>query len=202
MVAFWGIGKNKEAKFWNWFVKNERGLFSYEDDRERIFNGLASALARVHPDLTFEIGPLQKGRRQFVISAGGIRLAFAAVQTLADAAPPLERWTVCKFRPRQWPLCNVQFGGISVEAKDVQFALLSSPSEVGIYLYIPGYDNSDSRYGQIGYLMLDQALGEYDVETKVGLIRMFAQHTSSETPRYSLLDLPSMFDALCKKSGI
>jgi hypothetical protein len=42
---------------------------------------------------------------------------------------------------------------------------------VGILLFLPDYSSVDSRFGQIVYLFLDEALGEYDVEMKVGFIQ-------------------------------
>ena len=40
---------------------------------------------------------------------------------------------------------------------------------------------------QIGYLLLDEALGEYDVETRLGLIKMLSPETSTNGPPLSLL---------------
>jgi len=37
---------------------------------------LASEMHKVHPDLTFEFGPVEEERREFVITAGGIKGAF------------------------------------------------------------------------------------------------------------------------------
>ena len=58
---------------------------------------------------------------------------------------------------------------------NVEYSLLTSRTEVGLYLYIPGYTEGDSRFGQCGFLLLDEALGEYDVEMKLGLIKMFGE---------------------------
>ena len=61
-----------EEKFWQWFDAHQDQLFNFELDRERIFDELSSRLNCVHPELTFEFGP-EKDKREFVISAGGIR---------------------------------------------------------------------------------------------------------------------------------
>jgi hypothetical protein len=47
---------------------------------------------------------------------------------------------------------------------------------------------------QIGYLLLDEALGEYDVETQLGLIKMMSPDSRTEGDRYPLPDLPALFD--------
>ena len=70
---------------------------------------------------------------------------------------------------------------------------------MGIYLYIPNYTPEDSRYGQIGYLFLDESLGEYDVETKLGLIKMFPISDDAVNERYPLSELPAYFDEVYQR---
>ncbi len=180
--------------FWDWFVRHEDDLMHFERDRETIFDALAAELQKVHPDLTFEFGPEQCGRREFVISAAGIKKAFPAVELLVNAAPDLRNWTIIAFRPRR-PVGNIiEYGEHRVDPKDVQYSLLTSKEEVGLYLYVPGYRDDDPQVGQIGYLFLDEALGEHDVETKVGMIKMFATEAETPGPRYPLKELPTHFD--------
>src|SRR4051812_44636605 len=80
-----------ESDFWAWFKKEDVKLFAFESNQEAVFNSLDAAIHRVNPDLTFEFGPVQDGRREFVISAGGIQSAFPAVESLHRAAPDLAR---------------------------------------------------------------------------------------------------------------
>jgi hypothetical protein len=181
--------------FWNWFVQHEAMLFNFKTDRERIFYQLSIALHKVDADLTFEFGP-KEAKREFVVSAGGIKRAFASVVALAGAAPPLERWTVTAFRPRRWPLNTVELQNKSVDPKDVQFTLLRSRGIAGIVLFLPGFHEDDLTLKQIGYLLLDDALGEYDVESHLGLIEILSPQTPTDGERYPLAELPSRFDRL------
>src|SRR5215469_12898994 len=157
--------------FWNWFIQHEVELFEFDPDREaqreELFDRLAAEIQKVHPDLTFEFGP-KGSRREFVISAGGIATAFPAVISVAQAAPSLDRWHFTAFRPRRWPISVVEIGGKRIDPRDVQFSLLDNGKMVGLYLFIPGFQESDVDTKQIGYLLLDEALGEYDVETRLG----------------------------------
>src|ERR1700730_6959782 len=93
-----------QEQFWNWFIAHEPELFDFDPnqlaERERIFDELANQLQEIDPDLVFEFGP-REPRREFVISAGGIKRAFPAVVSLVDAAPSLDRWNVTAFRPRR-----------------------------------------------------------------------------------------------------
>jgi hypothetical protein len=186
-----------EQRFWTWFQQNEELLFDFERDRDRIFDVLTKALAATAAELTFEFGPRANGRRDFVISAGGIKSAFAAVKALVAAAPVLPRWRVVAFRPRREPIMTITFGDRTVRAEDVEFCLLSNGRELGIYLFFHDYrENEKATWSQIGYLLLDEALGEYDVETKLGPIRFFPSNAHPETARHPLPELPAMFDAL------
>jgi hypothetical protein len=91
-----------------------------EDERERIFDELASELQKVHRELSFEFGPLQP-KREFVISASGIKSAFPAVVSLAKGAPDLERWQITAFRPRR-PLPHaLEFPEKTIDPRDVEF---------------------------------------------------------------------------------
>ena len=82
-----------EDTFWQWFAKNEGKLFSFETNQQEIFSALSHQLELVNCDLTFEFGPLQSdGKREFVISEGGIKAAFPAVEALYAKAPALDRW--------------------------------------------------------------------------------------------------------------
>ena len=187
-----------QEEFWNWFIQHEGELFDFdprrEAERERIFDELAGELRKVDPDLAFEFGPNEL-RREFVVSAGGIKRAFPAVVSLVSVAPTLDRWQVIAFRPRRPPQV-VEFRGKRVDPDDVQFSLLDNGKTAGIYLFIPGFREGDVDLKQIGYLLFDGTLGEYDVETRLGLIKMFSPDTHTVGDRYPLADLPALFDGL------
>ena len=78
-----------EARFWKWFVANADRLFHFELDQERVFDALRAQLHRVATGLTFEIGQIDDGKREFVISADGDRVLFPYVERLVAAAPSL-----------------------------------------------------------------------------------------------------------------
>jgi hypothetical protein len=185
--------------FWNWFIQHEVELFNFdpdqENERERLFDDLASELQKVNRNLTFEFGP-NRPTREFVISAAGIKSAFPAVVRLAEAAPALDRWQITAFRPRRAPVVTIEIGDNSVDPKDVQFSLLNNGKMAGIYLFIPGFREDDVAFKQIGYLLLDEALGEYDVETRLGLIKMLSPDTRTVGDRHPFAELPTLFDQL------
>ncbi len=196
-------GGSKEARFWKWFVKNQEMLFHFERDQETIFDKLSAKMDKVHPDLTFEFSSVRENRkREFVISAGGIRAAFPAVKSLFIQAPMLERWEFVKFRQRCYPLMEVNFGGKAVNPEDVHFNMYKDDDKVGIILFFDGYNEvEEDTYASIGFLLLDEALGEYDIATKVG----FAEFHSRESEHFEgaslLSELPGIFDHYWKNKN-
>jgi hypothetical protein len=166
----------KEGMFWQYFAREEEVIFKFEKDQKRVFARLTEELQKVHPDLTFEFGPVTEGARDFVISAGGVKKAFPAVEKLYGERPELKRFRVIKFRPRRKVVSDLNYGGLAIRGKDVYYHLVSDEEDVnkvGVLLFLPGYSkNKEVEFGNIGYLMLDEAIGEYAVETYISAIEM------------------------------
>jgi hypothetical protein len=167
-----------EDRFWAWFQKNSDAIFHFEENQERVFDQLSAELHRVHSDLTFEFGPVEKDNtREFVISAGGIKSAFPSVEKLHGAAPKLARWKWVKFRPKRAELSDIEMSGRTLRTSQVRYKLYRDGAKVGIVLFIDGYSEQEEQFfGQAGYLLLDEALGEYAVETYVGFIEFSSAH--------------------------
>jgi hypothetical protein len=187
-----------EAEFWKWFQSNESALFDFERDREVTIGRLATEIKKVHPSLTFEFGPKVTEKREFVISADGHREAFAKVESLFASAPSLAKWKFIKFRPRRAP-ADIRYEDISVKASSVSVALVPEAQKVGLIVLIPGYSSAKREsYAGVAFLMLDRALGEYDVETRVGSIDVRAP-SGAIAGAVSLLELTKLFDSFIAK---
>lgn len=187
--------QSKEVAFWGWFQENDNTIFHFESNQEKIFDKLSSELKKINSDLTFEFGPIENGRREFIISAAGIKSAFPSVEALFSSAPKLEKWEFIKFRPRHSVLNDLKYGGKSISAKDVFYQLVMDGNKIGIILFLNGYTEADkTTYEQIGYLMLDEALGEYDMETKVGVIEFQPKTSKYFLGARPLSELASDFD--------
>jgi hypothetical protein len=187
-----------EKAFWKWFQNNENSLFDFEKDQEQVFAKLSTEMHKLNPSLTFEFGPKVGGRREFVISADGIKEAFPEVEALYATAPSLSRWKFIKFRPRREPN-DITYGGVSVKASSVSVLVKPNGKMVDITVFIPGYTQAAHKtYAAIAFLFLDEALGEYDVETRIGQVNI---ESASKTPAqsYSLEALPKAVDALAHK---
>lgn len=188
---------SKEAAFWGWFQTNEVRLFEFENDRERIFDELRTQLDMVEPGLTFEFGPKEQGKREFVISADGVRERFPSVMKLADAAPSLPRWKITKFRQRSDFQGSVSFNGLEISPEQLKFTIEPDGNKVGLTVFMDGYTADEHlKYAGVVYLMLDQTLGEYDVETKVGFIELKPSSATSKLAKQSFSALRPEFDKL------
>jgi hypothetical protein len=183
-----------EKAFWVWFQQNEDRLYHFDKDQERVFDGLEEALHRVDRHLAFEFGPIEDGKREFTISADGIREAFPKVEALYKAAPPLPRWKIYKFRQRQKPT-DLTMGDTTIKHDSLSFVMQVHGSKADITVFLPGYSDSEhEKYMGFVFLFLDQALGEYDVETRVGEIDV-KPSTSAPPTAHPFKNLPKEFDA-------
>ena len=191
------ISKNKiEGKFWDWFLKNEDEIFHFENNQEHVFKELGRALSKVNKYLTFEFGPITDGNREFVISADGIKEAFPGVESLHAKAPKLSNWTFTKFRPRRSPM-DLQFGELYIKPSDVLVSLTRRGAIIDLVLFIKGAGGeNDQQYNMAAYIVLDQSIGEYDMETKVGSIQVKPYDYHSNVDKVTLNDLPIVFDSM------
>ena len=190
------FGATPENKFWKWFKNNEEMLFNFEKDVEAIFDKLAHQMQKVNSDLTFEFGPINdNGKREFVISAGGIKTAFPSVESLYEAAPESEKWIFVKYRQRKNPLNDLEYEGVSVDASEVHYKLYKDGDKLGIVLFLDGYnEEQNSLFGSLGFLFLDEALGEFDIETKVGFIEFHGRDSEQYDGASKLEELSAAFD--------
>lgn len=190
-------------KFWRWFLENEDLLFNIEDNATQLFDALSVELQKINDSVSVEFGPVGVDWvREIVVTAGGVRSAFAAVEDLVDSAPELRRWKVTKFRQREARLLDIEYADIIVKAEDVHYVVVrdSSPTRLGILLFFEGYQEDQKKiFGNIGYLFLDQAIGEYDVETRVGVIEIFDRSSKYFSNARPLDELGEHFDEVVAK---
>lgn len=167
--------ESRQHVFWNWFVRNSELLATYQTNNEQVLDAIQDRLHQVNESLAFEIGRSEDGVHEFIVSADGIREFFPEVIELVKAAPRIQGWRIIAFRPRtpdmrQW---NLEYEGLSLSYSDFWYASTDEGEKLALTLFVRGMDesNSDPMHGAM-YLMLDAALGEYDVETKIGTIEL------------------------------
>jgi len=190
-------------QFWQWFTENEQTIYDFESNIEEVFDTIAVELVKVDENVTFEISSAdESGKRQFVVTAGGIPTSFPAVEKLVDTAPQLPRWTFIKYRQRAANLSIVEFDGVTIDPTHVHCVIVKDevPSKVGILMFFEGYtEKQRDVFGNIGYLILDQALGEYTVETRVGLIEILDRSSKYFLSARPAKELGIYFDEIVQR---
>lgn len=190
----------KYTGFWKWFAAHSGALHRITGRNDPLLDSLGGALAKVHPSLTFELGP-PTAHRDFVLSADGIRDAFPEVEALHSAAPKLTEWHLIKFRPRRSPSNVLMLNGQQFDPARARFLLVKDdPGKVGIVLFLEGYSKAQhDLFAKAGFLILDEALGEYDIETRVGAIDFLGGDSPYYARSRPLAELPAVFDAYFSK---
>lgn len=188
--------------FWRWFAENAPALSQFvrhatqEPVPEEMMNAVGEALVRVHPDLVFELGIAADDKLDLVISGGGLTSAFPAVLALHKAAPASDVFKATAFRQRM-PGMSVRMAGRELSAETS--AYVSEPGDEGkldIWVFLPLPDDaSEQDAGQIGYILLDTTLGEYDVATSLGGISFYSMAQAPEGAK-PLSELVAEVDAL------
>ncbi len=189
----------KIKNFWKWFAENEDRLYNFQEDQMKIFNETAKELNKINKYLVFEFGIKEGEKREFVISANGMKEAFPLVEALYYSAPKLERWNFVKFRPRREDIIDIQIADVKINADEVYFRLFPNyeTHKIDIVLFLPGFNEKKKMiYDNIALLFLDEALGEYDVETKIGTIEIDSINAWDFKKAEPLKKLPAVFDEL------
>lgn len=92
---------------------------------------------------------------------------------------------------------DIKYGDLHIRASDGYFHLVEDedPEKVGVLLFLPGYSEQRADFSQVGYLFLNEALGEYDVETKVGFIDMLGHDSRYFSGASPIASMAADFDA-------
>jgi hypothetical protein len=146
-----------EDRFWKWFSANSQRLLAIRSGDEPVAGELAAELAKVHPELTWEVGPSAE-QRELAIGAGGIVRAFPAVKALVTARPSLVGWKVIAFRPRRDPSFSVRLGSYELKPNDVWFVAEADGQEVGLTVYVMGYEEGNSAAQQFSLSRASQPI--------------------------------------------
>ena len=180
--------------FWTWFQDHSDELYEFENNQDQLFDQLTAELNKIDENLTFVFGGSQDDdTRDFIISAGGITSSFDAVENLCNVAPNMKSWVIIAFRPRIGADLRIMFDTIEMDGQLMKFTYKPAGDVVDIKLFVPNYDSSDDRYISAAFIMLDNALGEYDVETKIGEIE-FLSVPNDTTNLLSFSEIPNVVD--------
>ncbi|EFM08809.1 hypothetical protein PaecuDRAFT_4274 [Paenibacillus curdlanolyticus YK9] len=164
------LDEKKLAAFWRWVSEHEDKIYNYDrdPDNEATRIQLSSKLESFDPDLTFMIGPLREGKRDFIISADGILTAFPYVKRIVEKASGVDKLNVIAFRPRT-EITEVKYRNITLKSEQVYFRWEEEEGgKIGIETFVSGVNEMNDDIESALFLLMDNAIGEYEVETRVG----------------------------------
>jgi hypothetical protein len=189
--------QNKYNEFWKWFEQYSEKLFSHENNNA-ILDELRNQLHKINKNLTFEFGPNIQEKRDFSISADGIRDAFPFVEKLFDTKPLLPKWNIQKFRQRGDISLIITINDVTLYPENIRYLLFPYENKIGLFLFIKDFDEKKDIFINLAYIFLDNALGEYDVETKIGGINFRDYNTEYFEQSKSIENFRTDFDNMYK----
>ncbi len=197
-VSLFNFGKKSSRKqaFWKWFSSNQQNytILEGQPDVDRLINEVGDQLRRVDSRLCCEFSA-NKAPAEFIISADGDETAFPLVRGLISSAPEISGWEIIAFRQRGGAECTIGMGDIELGPAQMWFRLEGDGDRVGIHLYFGGIELNDEVVGA-AFILLDNALGECDMETKVGFIERYQLKPEDDVSQLKPFEkLPEAFDA-------
>lgn len=198
--------------FWSWFQTNEKALFASDDLSDMEHVSLAEKLKRVEEELSYDIGPAKNGKREMSVSADGIPELFPVVQQVVKAAPKMDRWKVVAFRQRVAEASLKELAiksapvnlssdpakqeeGIEIAVKEMRAGIERVGEKANITVFIKGYKKQEAQ-DNLALVMLQQALGEYDMVMKVGDIKFASTQEANDKNSIPFIKLAGQFDKL------
>lgn len=168
------LGVDPQRRFWKWFEDNASSLAAVKSGNDPILQKVIRELRKVHPNLDFEMGLSDNEQLEFIVSANGIRGVFPIVEQLVACAPTLPNWKIIAFRQPKGSVPEILYDNFLLKEEDVWFSYKRRMDKVDLTIYIRDLspDNQEQAIGA-SFILLDNALGEYLVATRIG----FIEHT-------------------------
>jgi hypothetical protein len=186
-------GSESRTAFWIWFAAHKDEVATIQATRTPIVDSLVAELHKVDPRLTYEVGNNMQPR-EIIITADGNKDGFPAVITLAAAAPVIPGWKVIPFRQPQ-AHDSVEVGGVLLKTEDIYFhATPVEDHRLALMLWVKPTRELTPRILQLAGLLVDSAVGEYDLATRLAGMEM--QKGEPPPEAQPLRELAKRVDAL------
>lgn len=142
---------------------------------ERQFAYLSEKLSEVHPGLFLGLA-LHGERLTIVVTANGNPGLFRAAKVVTSLAPAhlRTRANVQALRPGEGFSRTIRLEGEILSPSSVLYRSLPNGDVLDLEIFVPGFvsrqDNKSERLAGAVFLLLDHALGEFFVATRLGRI--------------------------------
>ena len=184
-------GPADAARFWAWFARHAEALRA-DADLRRSLDRINAELARVHDGVFAEISP-GRGEHTLALTADGVIDLFPVVLAIHGARPELAGWRIVAFRQRtDVAHLVITMDGLTLAPPKMKVVVARAGDRLELTLFVPGFTSAEAMARPL-YVVLDHAIGEYDLATKVGTVD-FADLDDAPPSARSLLELPALFD--------
>ncbi|GAA2798424.1 DUF695 domain-containing protein [Kribbella solani] len=186
--------------FWSWWAGTGATTVADAVTRRQPADANATLnerIARIHPDLEWELGPGLHAEHVLIVTAAGNPAQRAVARRWLRAAPTSDQvWEYADLR-RPGPAVTIQFDGLPPVAIDESLVSIDPDSasvHVGVHHPVFGTLPVDAQR-RVTFLILDLVLGEEMVETWVGAIDPLAEAPAGAVPVQELLPAVAGFAA-------
>lgn len=169
--------------FWNWLQDNTARIQASGNDidlfSDQITEEINEQFEKEFPNLSWEVEAADEGPWLFIISADCDIEKFGDVIEAYQNAPQIDHWFILPFRQAGSLELKFEAAGIELDASNVWCEIEQVQEEgdtlIDLTLLIPGFsDENEDELAEIGYQLLDNTLGEYDVATMISEISFAA----------------------------
>lgn len=188
--------KSKQQIFWKWFIKNSDAYYNLNKDQNTLFGELKNELDKIDPSIVFEFSPiLSNKKREFIISADGVKSIFPIVEDLVSKAPKLDKWIFIAFRQPKSGIDQINYGTLHIRYDDVFFRYAKDCGKIALELHLKNYTENMEWTNAI-FILLDNLIGEYNTEMKLSKIDKIALDEQSINTKklIPIRELPNIID--------
>jgi hypothetical protein len=162
------------GKFWQWFVENQGEVASLPKRQMEIYPQIIEAIHGIDPGLVcdLELGD-DTQKKTVVVSADGDKVLFPLVMRVVGEAPldKLPGWRVIAFRQPRGSHFNLQFMDYFISSDQVMVRYKKNKrGKLDVIIFIKDLDSTLPGIEAVGMVLLDNTIGEYYTETRIGMI--------------------------------
>ncbi len=153
---------------------------------ERLVDEISTAVHAIHPAMAWELGPGKTAQHAFCISPeGNAELRQLALAWLASAPPADATWEYHASKQPAAKLMDLELGQWRFDLDGMRAIASWDPARqrMDVRLWHPLFaDVPENVRLQVGFVFLDNLLGEEDVERMVGEVHLLEAPTGGRTP--------------------
>ena len=192
--------KDRVAEFWEWYQQDAAEIYSTIEDGtfENIQPKVMDSIHRTLGDLSWVFGPGENGGHSFTVTGEGQIARQLLAEYWQACAPEIEGWT---FYASRQPSDAETLAGIAIEIPDcgpveadnflIRATADAENARFDIVAWHPSFASvPEDHHFQLLFLMLDEALGEFGTQTRIGSIEIEPVETGDDV--YSLTELPRL----------